>query len=60
MYINKHYTSIKGVLRSIKYKWVTGARIEAKGRLTKRYAASRAVFKYKYRGTLRNLERLKM
>ena len=59
MYINKDYTSIKGVLRSIKYKWVTGARIEAKGRLTKRYAASRAVFKYKYRGTLRNLERLK-
>lgn len=48
----------KEVLRSIKYKWVTGARIEAKGRLTKRYAASRALFKYKYRGALRNLEYL--
>ena len=48
----------KEILRSLKYKWVTGARIEAKGRLTKRYAASRALFKYKYRGALRNLEYL--
>ena len=58
MYSFNNISSIKGVLKSVKYKWVTGVRIEAKGRLTKRYAASRALFKYKYRGTLRNLEYL--
>lgn len=59
MNTNKRFTIIEGILQSVKYKWVSGARIEAKGRLTKRYAASRALFKYKYRGTLRNLENLK-
>lgn len=52
-------TNIKDTLTSLKYKWITGLRVEAKGRLTKRYAAARAVFKYKYKGTLKNLEHLK-
>ena len=52
-------SNVKEILTSLKYKWVTGVRIEAKGRLTNRYAAARALFKYKYRGTLRNLEHLK-
>lgn len=51
--------TIKNVLTSLNYKWITGIRIEAKGRLTKRYAAARSVFKYKYRGTLKNLDHLK-
>ena len=55
----KNLTTIRGILKSIKYKWLTGARVEAKGRLTRRYAASRALFKYKYKGTLRNLEYLR-
>lgn len=55
----KNLTTIRAILKSIKYKWLTGARVEAKGRLTKRYAAARALFKYKYKGTLRNLEYLK-
>lgn len=41
------------IISSIKNKWVKGVRIEAKGRLTKRYTASRSVFKYKYKGNLR-------
>lgn len=49
---------IKTVLNSIKYKWVTGIRLEAKGRLTRRFTASRAVYKFKYKGNLRNLEHL--
>lgn len=52
-------TTIRGILKSIKYKWVTGARVEASGRLTRRYAAARASYKYKHRGTLRNLEYLR-
>ena len=51
-------SNIKNILILLKYKWVTGVRLEAKGRLTKRYAAARALFKYKYRGTLKNLEHL--
>lgn len=49
---------IKTTLNSIKYKWVTGIRLEAKGRLTRRFTASRAVYKFKYKGNLRNLEYL--
>lgn len=52
-------TTVKDILTSLNYKWVTGLRVEAAGRLTKRYAAARALFKYKYKGTLKNLEHLK-
>ena len=55
----KHNATVKNTLTSLKYKWITGLRVEAAGRLTKRYAAARAVFKYKYKGTLKNLEHLK-
>lgn len=44
------------LLNSIKYKWIRGIRIETKGRLTKRYTASRSLFKYRYKGNLRNLD----
>jgi len=35
------------VLNNLKYKMMAGARLEAKGRLTRRFTASRAVFKVK-------------
>jgi hypothetical protein len=35
------------VLNSLKYKSMSGARLEAKGRLTRRFTASRSVFKIK-------------
>lgn len=38
----------------IKFKSVFGARLEAAGRLTKRSTASRALFKFRYKGTLKN------
>lgn len=38
----------------IKFKSVFGVRLEAAGRLTKRSTASRAVFKFRYKGTLKN------
>ena len=44
----------KIVLNNIKYKKVTGVRLEAAGRLTKRYTASRSIFKVKYKGNLVN------
>jgi len=44
------------VLKDIKYKHVTGFRIEAKGRLTRRYTASRSISKLRYKGNLLNID----
>lgn len=44
------------VLDEIKYKRPAGVRLEAKGRLTKRYTASRSVRKIRYKGNLVNID----
>ena len=44
------------IIKKLKYKDVTGFRIEAKGRLTKRYTASRSLLKVKYKGNLLNID----
>lgn len=44
------------VLNIIRYKWVSGVRLEAAGRLTRRYTAARSVFKYRYKGSLKNID----
>lgn len=44
------------VLEEIKYKRLGGVRLEASGRLTKRYTASRSVTKLKYKGNLVNVD----
>lgn len=46
----------KTVLNLIKYKKITGVRLEAKGRLTRRYTASRSVSKLRYKGNLTNID----
>jgi hypothetical protein len=46
----------KLVLRDIKYRHVTGFRIEASGRLTRRYTASRSISKLIYKGNLLNID----
>ena len=46
----------KTVLDSIKHKYINGIRIEASGRLSKRYTAARTVHKVKYMGNLRNID----
>lgn len=43
------------IINVIKQQVVTGIRFEASGRLTKRLTAMRAVFKYRYLGSLKNL-----
>lgn len=47
---------IKTVINNLKYKDITGFRLEAKGRLTKRYTASRSLYKIKYKGNLLNID----
>jgi hypothetical protein len=50
---NSNYLK-KIILNNIKYKRVTGVRLEAAGRLTKRYTASRSQHKVRYKGNLEN------
>lgn len=44
------------VLNSIKNKSITGIRIEATGRLTRRYTAERSIHKLRYKGNLKNMD----
>lgn len=44
------------IINLLKYKEMTGARLEAKGRLTRRFTASRSVFKIKWKGSLKNID----
>ena len=43
------------VIDNMKQQVVSGVRFEAAGRLTRRLTAMRAVFKYRYEGTLKNI-----
>jgi hypothetical protein len=43
------------IINNIKQQVVSGVRFEASGRLTKRLTAMRAVFKYRYAGSLKNI-----
>lgn len=44
------------IIDNLKYKHVTGFRLETKGRLTKRYTASRSAYKLKYKGSLTDVD----
>jgi Mitochondrial ribosomal protein (VAR1) len=46
----------KSILNTIKDKSISGVRIEAAGRLTRRLIAARSVFKLKYKGSLKNID----
>src|SRR5882757_1449721 len=44
------------IINNLKYKHITGFRLEAQGRLNKRYTASRSIYKLKYKGNLLNID----
>jgi hypothetical protein len=46
----------KIILNNIKHKFISGVRLEATGRLTRRLTAARSVFKLKYKGSLKNID----
>jgi hypothetical protein len=48
-------SSKDNILKIIKQQVVSGVRFEAKGRLTRRLTAMRAIFKYRYVGSLKNV-----
>ena len=45
----------KIIFDNIRYKKISGIRIQAAGRLTKRYTASRSISKLRYKGNLINI-----
>ena len=53
---NKNVSLENYVLRSLKHLNLRGIRVEAKGRLTRRFTASRSVFKMKWKGGLKNVD----
>lgn len=53
---NTTNTLLTSVLNSLKHQSMGGVRLEAKGRLTKRFTASRSVFKIKWKGSLKNID----
>jgi hypothetical protein len=44
------------ILSNLKHRKMSGIKIEAKGRLTRRLTASRSVFKMKWKGGLKNVD----
>ncbi len=52
---NKEGVITNNVLNSIKHKSVTGIRIQASGRLTRRNTAARSVYKVRYNGNLKDI-----
>lgn len=51
----RHLNSVQATtINFIKYKSVFGVKLETSGRLSKRSTASRAIFKFRYKGTLKN------
>jgi len=53
---NKSNLLLNFIINSLKHKNMAGARLEAKGRLTRRFTASRSVFKIKWKGSLKNID----
>jgi hypothetical protein len=46
----------KKIIKNLKYKHIVGYRLEASGRLNKRYKAARSMTKFKYKGSLLNID----
>ena len=54
--LNRDYSKVKSIIfESIKYKHIAGIRLEAKGRLTKRYRADKSLYKFKQKGGIQNM-----
>jgi Mitochondrial ribosomal protein (VAR1) len=54
--IKRPISLYKYVIRSLKHLKLAGIRIEAKGRLTRRFTASKSVFKVRWKGGLKNVD----
>ena len=46
----------KSIYKSVKFRKIVGVRLEARGRLTRRLTAARAIYKLRYKGNLQNID----
>ena len=53
---NKKVTLESYIFHNLKHRKMAGVRVEAKGRLTRRFTASRSVFKMRWKGGLKNVD----
>nr|ACZ97562.1 ribosomal protein 3 [Knoxdaviesia proteae] len=53
---DNYYSIYNNIFNNIKYKKLGGIRIEVKGRLSRRYRADRAIFKFNWKGGLENID----
>lgn len=44
------------IIKNLKYRHVTGFRLEARGRLSKRYTASRSIFRTRHNGGILDID----
>ena len=54
--IKRPVTLYKYILKTLKHIKLAGIRVEAKGRLTRRFTAAKSVFKVKWKGGLKNVD----
>jgi len=54
--IKRSISLYKYIIRSLKHLKLAGIRVEAKGRLTRRFTASKSVFKVRWKGGLKNVD----
>ncbi len=58
--LKKHFSEKsnlqKYIINNLNYRQITGFRVEAKGRLTRKFAATRSLYKITYRGNLLNYD----
>jgi len=54
--VNDYVYKLSNTMDSLKYKSVSGIRLEVAGRLTKRNTAARSVFKLRYKGNIKNTD----
>jgi Mitochondrial ribosomal protein (VAR1) len=55
-YFYNNRSLYKNIIKNLKYKHIAGFRLEANGRLNKRFTASRSINKVKYKGNLLNID----
>ena len=55
-YIKRPVSLYKYILRTLKHTKLAGIRVEAKGRLTRRFTAAKSVFKVRWKGGLKNVD----
>jgi hypothetical protein len=56
VYLYNNTLLYKNIIKNLKYKHLAGFRLEANGRLNRRYTASRSMSKVKYKGNLLNID----